>query len=72
MEKISHNCIKCKKPYKDYDDEDYLCKTCLEEKKDIAKEVDAKFANIKSKRKEPSFDERMEKLPKYNGITIIN
>lgn len=41
----SHACIKCNKVYEDTDPEPYYCLSCNEERKAIAKEVDAKLAN---------------------------
>ncbi len=36
------NCITCGRPYKEPEDEAYLCPPCLEERKSFLKEVDMK------------------------------
>ena len=42
-----HKCIKpsCTQTYEDNDPDQYYCSPCNEERKEIAKQVDAKFAN---------------------------
>lgn len=40
----THNCIKCGQPYSDNDVDAYYCLICIEAKKAIAEEVDAKIA----------------------------
>lgn len=42
---MQHKCIKCKSDYIDSDPDPYLCPTCLEERKNIASEIDNKFAS---------------------------
>lgn len=42
---MKHLCIKCRSSYEDKDVEDYYCSNCFEEKKIIAAQIDAKFAN---------------------------
>lgn len=47
MAQYSHKCIKigCDTTYSDEDPDAYLCAVHIEEKNQIAKEIDAKFAN---------------------------
>jgi len=46
-----HKCIKpgCETFYTDTDPEAYYCKNCNETKKEIAKQIDAKLANLPKK-----------------------
>lgn len=39
---MKHTCIMCKSEYHDEDVDDYYCPTCLEKKKKLAAEIDAK------------------------------
>lgn len=39
----NHSCIKCQAEYKDSEVDDYYCPACVEQKKEIAKEVDRKI-----------------------------
>ena len=41
----THSCLKCKNQYQDEDVEAYYCAPCLEEKKRVAAEVDARLAS---------------------------
>ena len=70
---MKHTCIKpqCSNTYEDKDPDPYYCPSCVEEKKEIAKQVDAKFAG-KSKKKRLSFNERMSQYQTIGGITMIN
>jgi DNA-directed RNA polymerase subunit RPC12/RpoP len=43
---FTHKCIKCGEEYKDEDPDAYYCSACNEQRKVIAKEVDAKLANV--------------------------
>lgn len=52
MAEYSHTCLKCAKPYRDLDVEDYLCNTCLAVKQSVAEQIDAMFAN--RPKKEPT------------------
>jgi uncharacterized Zn ribbon protein len=63
----THNCIKCAKEYQDTDVDAYYCGTCKEEAKNIAKQVDAKVANIRSKKKET-----LSTLEQYDAIRQAN
>lgn len=45
-----HSCPKCQKVYRDDDPDDYLCTSCRESRKQIAAEIDAKFAGRPSSR----------------------
>ena len=40
-----HACLKCKTAYQDNDVDDYFCAPCIAERKQIAKQIDAQFAN---------------------------
>jgi uncharacterized Zn ribbon protein len=40
----SHNCIKCLSPYQSSEPDPYYCEACLKEKKELAAQIDAKFA----------------------------
>ena len=46
----SHKCQKCGASYQDNDPEPYFCAVCNDERKRLAKEVDAKMAGHVSKR----------------------
>ena len=39
------NCIKCKTQYDEIEDDPYYCPSCLEEKKLIAAQIDAKLGS---------------------------
>lgn len=45
-----HECIKCRGAYRSEDPDAYLCGTCFEAKKAIARDVDAQFASRPSVR----------------------
>lgn len=64
-------CYKCKANYDSADESDLagdgFCPSCLEQKKAIAAQVDAKFAGRVYARK-PTLDE----LPKMPGTNFIN
>ena len=48
---MTYSCIKCKETYESDDVEAYYCPVCLEEKKRIAQEIDAK---IQTRPKKPT------------------
>ena len=49
MTTYSHICS-CGNPYQDTDPDGYFCPSCVEQRKAIAKEIDAKLAGKVSKR----------------------
>ena len=59
-----HNCIKCQKKYTSSDQDAYYCSSCEVEKKAIAKEIDAKFAN---RPKEPVKKGGIDSYPKIKA-----
>ena len=65
-------CYKCKGKYESSDPSDIagdgFCAQCLEQKKAIAAEIDAKFANRPPQPRRPSFDE----LPRIPGTNYVN
>lgn len=65
----THTCIKngCTNSYQDADVDAYLCPTCLEEKKQIAKEIDARLANRDTTRK-PSMLQQYDEANKVRGL----
>lgn len=62
---MTHKCIKCSTEYQDEDTEAYLCAPCVEAKKAIAAEIDARFTQNRA----PVLTElqRFDSLPKYQG-----
>ena len=70
---FSHHCVKCKVLYQSHDEEAYYCSSCLEEKKRIAAEIDAKFANrpkVKIKTALEEYDEMAKNSP-VPGYVIV-
>lgn len=61
----SHECTKCKQSYRDDDPEAYLCASCIAMKNEIARQVDAQFAN--RPKVEPMSD---LKLHEMNGKVV--
>lgn len=43
------SCVKCKEPYQSSDPDPYYCPSCEEQKKRIAKEIDAKLSKVPRK-----------------------
>lgn len=41
--KYQHACLKCEQQYQDNDPDRYLCLSCRDKKKEIAKQIDATF-----------------------------
>lgn len=41
----THGCTKCKAQYQDSDPDAYLCAKCISERRSIASNIDAQFAN---------------------------
>ena len=68
----THNCIKCATQYKSNDIDAYYCEPCLQEKKAIAKEVDAKLATRISNRKVKSDLQVYDELRKSRGTQFVN
>jgi len=44
------NCVKCKKQYHSEEPDNYFCEDCYKTRKQIADEIDAKFANRPKKK----------------------
>lgn len=71
-EKFTHACIKCSSSYEDTDPEPYYCTPCNDQRKEIAKQVDAK---IPKARKQPmSALQEYDAAPKVRGFmrTTLN
>lgn len=66
---IQHKCTKCGASYQDEDAEDYLCASCVADRKAIAAKIDAERANIP--RIQPKTDLQMyEEGAKFRGFLI--
>lgn len=67
---IPHKCTKCGASYQDEDAEDYLCDSCVAERKAIAQRIDAERAGIP--RIQPKSDLQMyEEGAKFKGFLIV-
>lgn len=67
---IAHKCTKCGASYQDEDVEDYLCETCVVERKAIAAKIDAERAGLP--RIEPKSALReYEESEKFRGFMIV-
>ncbi len=66
----SHSCIKCKKAYRDDEVDAYYCMTCIEEKKRIAAEIDAKLASLPKERPMSALQE-YDAGPKVHGFLHV-
>lgn len=44
MSTYTHNCTKCRAQYQDTDPDAYLCVSCLRERQELAKQIDAQMA----------------------------
>jgi hypothetical protein len=60
-------CIKCRQKYDSPDPDDYYCEACFKDKKRIADEIDAKFAN-RPKKKVVSDLQRYDSLADGRGF----
>lgn len=67
---MTHACIKCKAQYEDEEPEAYYCATCLEEKKKIAAEIDARMA-MRPKKESKSMLQEYDQAPKGPGGFMI-
>ncbi len=71
-----HPCIKCGTKYKDVDVDPYLCETCNEARKEIAKAVDLKMASmprVQTKSALQVYDElRKAKGTPFVGLEELN
>lgn len=67
----SHTCIKCHTNYQDNEEDDYYCEDCLVSKKEIAKEIDSKFASQKNKIRPKSDFEIYNDILKVKRIVTI-
>lgn len=65
-----HQCLKCRANYEDTDPEPYLCASCLAERKAIAKQVDAQFANRVRPQVKSDLQE-YEESAKFRGFMIV-
>jgi len=67
----THSCIKCGTQYKDSDPDPYYCKTCSEEKKAIAEEVDKK---LRSKPRKPTKSalQEYDEAQKVHGFVQVS
>lgn len=66
----THNCLNCSKQYTDNDPDVYFCSSCVEQRKQIAKEVDKKMASVISERKASGFNDLESKgktIPSASG-----
>lgn len=70
METFSHQCIKCSETYTDTDPEVYYCPTCNEQRKAIAKEVDAKL-KMRPKKPVESAIAQYDRLRNARGFVNI-
>ena len=64
--KYKHKCIKCSVGYTDGDMDDYYCEECNKTRKQVANEIDAKFAN-RPKKKVVSDLQAFDELAKKSG-----
>lgn len=61
------HCIKCKKQYESVEPDAYYCEDCFKVKKQVAAEIDAKFAN--RPRKEVVSDlQNFDAIAKQRGV----
>lgn len=61
------NCIKCKTPYQSDEPDAYYCPDCFKTRKQIADEIDAKFAN-RPQKKVVSDLAQFDALAKQRGV----
>lgn len=66
----SHKCIKCKTDYTDFDEDDYYCASCNEERKRIAAEVDAKMSS-RPRKETKSLLQIYDESPKVGGFAVF-
>lgn len=71
-ETFVHACIKCSQQYSSNEVDPYLCGPCNEQRKIIAKEVDAKLATRVSKRKVKSDFQKYDEICKARGSRFVN
>lgn len=69
----THKCIKqgCVNTYEDEDVEAYYCASCIEERKQFTKEIDAKHASIPKERVQSDLQIAMEKGQRKNGALFV-
>jgi len=65
-----HPCIKCRTKYQDKDPEPYYCPPCNEERKALAKEIDAKVASLPKKPHKSALQE-YDEAPKIRGFLHV-
>ena len=61
----NHECIKCKRQYRDNDPDSYYCELCLIVSKKIAQELEKRFV---PRAKEKSMLELYDEAPKVHGF----
>lgn len=66
----THACLKCKTPYEDEDTDAYYCSSCLEEKKRVAAEIDARLA-LRPRKETKSGIQLYDEAPKGPGGFMI-
>lgn len=67
----SHICVKCKEKYEDEEVDNYYCPTCNEDRKRIAKEVDANLSRI-PKAPVKSDLQIYDEIRKAKGVRFVN
>ena len=71
-ESYTHSCLTCKISYNDTDPDAYLCPPCNEQRKLVAKQVDAKLAVRISKRPVKSELQLYDEIQKRTGSKYVN
>lgn len=69
METYTHKCIKggCENTYIDSDPDAYLCDTCVDAKKSIAREIDKKYTTVGQVVVQTDL-QKYDSLPKVRGF----
>lgn len=68
---ITHACIKCRKPYEGDGVEAYLCPGCLEARRAIAAQVDARVGSTAGQQPSSGFQE-YEAARRASGARFVN
>lgn len=68
----THNCIKCGQVYSDSDVDAYYCEACVEAKKAIAKEIDAKIALRGPRRQVKSDLQVYDEIRRAKGTQFVS
>lgn len=69
MQEYSHNCLSCKTSYKDTDPDPYYCSLCVEKRKKIAQQIDAKLVNRVTQHVESDL-QRYDRLRTSKGFVM--